>query len=92
MTNKEWKQERPEWCKHDDCIFKRRVQDSICGGNLPEPAPHDKDVNIFRICIRFETGNIVDIQCNPTDLGYFRWIFDALDGKKTSWLSKATEE
>ncbi len=25
---------------------------------------------------------------NDTDLGYLRWILDALDGKETSWLSK----
>lgn len=25
---------------------------------------------------------------NDTDLEWLRWIFDALDGKETSWLSR----
>ena len=37
----EWKQERPPWCPHQDYRFRRRVQDAICGGELPEPAEHD---------------------------------------------------
>jgi len=28
------------------------------------------------------------MQVNATDLEWFRWVFDALDGKITSWLSK----
>ena len=87
----EWKQERPTWCKHNDCVFARRTMDSACAGNLPKPVPHAGDMNIYRICIReiLPNNEICDIQMNKTDLGWLRWLFDALDGKKTSWLSEA---
>ncbi len=81
-----WKQERPTWCPHQDCVFSRRSQDALCGGRLPKPEPHDGDENTHRLCIK--AGEVFDLQVNKTDLGYFRWIFDALDGKKTSWLSR----
>jgi hypothetical protein len=88
-VGKQWKQERPEWCGHADCIFRRRAMDSFCGGELPAPEPHNGDMNTHRLCIRFEDdGSTVDMQVNATDLGWMRWILDALDGKKTSWLSE----
>jgi len=80
--------ERPDWCPHKDCLFQRGVQSCICGGLLPKPEPHDADFNHFRICIRTAGAAPFDLQVNRTDLGYFRWVFDALDGKSTSWLSK----
>ena len=84
----EWKQERPEWCPYpDSCTFLRRTQDAFCGGELPEPVDHDGVDNTHRLCIHDETGT-ADYQVNPTDLDGLRWIFDALDGKKTSWLSR----
>ena len=63
--------------------------DSICGGRLPEPVSHDGDFNTHRLCINGvdSSGGVVPIQLNETDLEWFRWIFDALDGKKSSWLS-----
>ena len=82
----EFKQEKPEWCPHSDCAFRRRVQDSICGGVLPEPESHGEDYNTHRICIK--TDSVFDLQVNNTDLEWFRWVFDSLDGKTTSWLSK----
>ena len=62
----------------------------ICGGNLPIPEPHGKDFNTFRLCYKDlpKEGEILDFQVNKTDLEWFRYIFDALDEKKTSWLSK----
>ena len=93
-----WKQERPKWCPHRGCIFKRRSQDSLCGGDLPQPINHNGDKNNHRLCLKFEPkdgeveGEVIDIQLNDSDLGYIRWIFDALDGKKTSWLSKAQSQ
>lgn len=92
----EWKQERPSWCPYKDCIFKRRVQDAFCGGALPEPISHNADYNDYRICFcgseiyQSEGFTGEHYQVNDTDLDYLRWIFDALDGKKTSWLSKTT--
>ena len=85
---KEWKQERPDWCKYTDCIFKKRHQDALCGGRLPSPELHEGDFNCYRICIRFSDTELIDIQVNNSDLEYFRSIFDALDGKITSWHSK----
>ena len=85
----EWKQERPERCPHDDCnsLFKRRVEDKICGCTLLVPQEHEGDKNPYRICLNFDT-EVIDIKINDTDTERFRWVFDALDGKKTSWLSK----
>ena len=82
-----WKQERPSWCPHTDCIFLRRAMDHLCGGQLPKPEPHDGDVNTQRICINAGLP-VFDLQVNHSDLDWLRWIFDALDGKATSSLSK----
>jgi len=87
-----WKQERPYWCKYQNCIFRKRHQDAICGGILPKPEPHNGDFNTHRVCIRFSDSDIVDIQINKSDLDYLRSIFDSLDGKKTSWLSGMEKE
>ncbi|KKM65079.1 hypothetical protein LCGC14_1494830 [marine sediment metagenome] len=83
----EWRQERPVWCPHQDCLFQRRVQDALCGGHLLEPIPHDGDMNDHRICLHSE-GRVDDFQVNNTDLGWLRWVLDALDGQSTSWLSR----
>jgi hypothetical protein len=51
-------------------------------------------VNTHRFCTNWEQSasatpdKILDLQVMGADLEYFRWIFDALDGKKTSWLSR----
>lgn len=82
-----WKQERPSWCPHTECLFRRRVQDALCGGELPAPEPHDEDHNTHRICINAGEP-VFDLQVNASDLERFRWVFDALDGKSTSWLSR----
>lgn len=84
-----WEQERPTWCPHTDCLFRRRAQDAVCGGQLPSPVPHDGDLNTHRVCFNgvADDGGPLDVQVNRTDLGWFRWIFDALDGLSTSWLS-----
>jgi hypothetical protein len=88
-----WLQERPTWCPHLDCLFRRRAMDSICGGELPEPEPHLGDSNTHRVCLNgVIEGEIFDLQVNATDLGWFRWIFDALDGLETSWLSERATE
>ena len=86
----EWKQERPEWCPHvNTCAFLRRAMDSLCGGALPVPESHNNDYNTHRFCQRDgDDGNVYDWQVNATDLEWFRWIFDALDGKSTSWRSE----
>jgi len=85
-----WKQERPPWCPHEDCVFRRRVMDKICGGELPTPEPHDGDLNTHRWCLNgaADNGGVFDLRVNATDLEWFRWTFDALDGKATSWLSR----
>ena len=90
MSNKEmkkWKQERPEWCKYKNCIFLRRAMDAICGGRLPKPILHQSTPNTHRLCIVDDEG-MMHYLVNDNDLQWWRWIMDALDGKKTSWLSK----
>jgi len=75
-TRVTWRQERPSWCPHKDCLFKRRALDSLCGGELPEPTPHDGDMNTHRICINADP--IFDLQVNRADIGWFKWIFEAM--------------
>lgn len=90
-----WKQRRPDWCPKANCIFKRRAMDSICGGFLPEAIEHAGDFNTFCFCINDdETPDVpvLPLMVNKSDLDWFRWIFDALDGKRTSWLSMTKEE
>ena len=88
----EWKQERPNWCPHNDCLFKRRCQDAFCCGELPIPEPHQDDFNYYRICVSgFGDGIGQDYLVNNTDINYLRWILDALDGQKTSWISRIGE-
>ena len=85
--SQEYRQERPSWCPKTDCIFIRRAMDAWCGGELPELVPHDGDFNTHRIC--WYGGQGPDpYMVNENDLDWLRWILDALDGKKTSWLSK----
>ena len=62
--------------------------DNICGGELPNPEEHDRDFNTHRLCLRFDENECIDLQVNKTDLGWLRWVLDALDGESTSWLSK----
>ena len=64
----------------------RRVQDAACGGQLPQPVPHDADYNTHRLCLNAGEP-VFDLQVNASDIEWLRWIFDALDGKRTSWLS-----
>lgn len=59
--------------------------DGICGGELPRREAHDGDHNTHRLCINCE-GDVFDLQVNKTDLNWFRWVFDALDGKSTSFV------
>lgn len=82
--------ERPRWCPHPDCVFKRSGQDVVCGGTLPLPSDHDGVANTHRICFNgaAENGGVLDLKVNPNDLDWFRFIFDALDGKASSWLSQ----
>ncbi len=88
MTTK-WEQERPSWCAHEDCLFLRRAMDNMCGGELPTPQEHDGGMNTHRFCINADP--LFDLMVNDNDLSWFRWIFDALDGKTTSWLSDRRE-
>lgn len=76
-----WEQERPKWCPHQDCIFKMRCQDAICGGHLPNPAPHDGDLNRYRFCLNgaADNGGVFDLQINHTDIFAFRKVLDAID-------------
>ena len=86
-------QERPAWCPHTDCQFKRRHVDAFCGGALSEPAEHAGDFNTHRFCMGpgEDDSRVESYMVNDTDLEGLRWIFDALDGKVTSWLSKPAQ-
>ncbi|KKN31810.1 hypothetical protein LCGC14_0820000, partial [marine sediment metagenome] len=91
--SEQWTQERPRWCPHTDCVFQRRAMDAMCGGELPESTEHDGGENTHRFCLNgaADDGGVFDLQVNATDLDWLRWIFDALDGKRTSWLSGRAE-
>lgn len=75
-----WKQERPSWCPHTDCNHRRRAMDNACVGALPEPAPHDGDVNHYRLCLCgvLPDDEVFDLQVNDSDLHWLRWLFSAL--------------
>ncbi len=97
LAGVEWNStDRPTWCPHADCIILRSSMDSVCGGRLPAPADHGLalGVNTHRVCIDTrETGHgIFDLQVNDNDLDVLRWIFEAIDGKITSWRSNRLVE
>lgn len=71
---------RPDWCPHKDCRFKRRAQDAMCCGHLPELAPHEGGFNIYRLCLNKadKDGGVFDLQINKTDIYYFRKMFISL--------------
>ena len=60
---------RPDWCPHQDCIFKVHSQNLICVGKLPTPQDHDGIENTHRFCLdERETGHGVnDLQLNWGD-------------------------
>ena len=84
---------RPDWCMRKECIFLKNGQAAICGGELPDPIDHDGILNTHRICIdtREDSGEIFDLQVNDNDLEWMRFVFDSLDGKGTSWITKLGE-
>jgi len=84
----DFQQTKPSWCPMKECGFIRITQDSVCCGVLSKPEPHDEAYNTHRICFFDGIHPPQPFMVNETDLEYFRWIFDAIDGKKTSWLSR----
>ena len=93
MTDKEiWRQERPSWCPHADCVFVRRVTDTMCGGQLPNPEAHDGDFNTHRFCLNgvIDDGEVFDLQINRTDAGWFLWLFNAMFSELT-YLGEKSE-
>ncbi len=96
-----YEQERPSWCPHPTCIFKRRAMDSMCGGALPKEVKETDEfkqlhINDLRVCLN-EThqppphAKVIDFKVNDSDLDWFRFVYDALDEKRTSWLSTRNE-
>ena len=75
---KTWKQERPTWCPEQECIFKRRAMDSICGGHLPAARPHNGDANTFNLCLRVD-GRTDRYEMNKTDFWWLRYIMDGVE-------------
>lgn len=61
---------KPEWCLHNDCLFKLKSQNKMCIGELSKPEPHDDDFNTHRLCIdtRATGHGIFDLQINWTDV------------------------
>lgn len=95
-----WAQERPSWCPHKDCLFRRRAMDAICGGELAVAQPHapgETPVNTHRFCMNLDQSpavkraDIIDLQVNAADLDWFRWIFDSIDGRETSHMNRRTQ-
>lgn len=92
MGCNKWEQERPTWCPHPTCKFIRLAAGRICCGRLPAPLPHNGDFNTHRVCLYPIENKVFDLQVNASDLEWFRWIFDAIDSKRTSWLSRRSEK
>ena len=70
----EWKQERPDFCPHNDCLFKRRAMDDMCVGYLPKPEKHNGDINKYRWCLNgaSDSEGVFDLQINDTDIWWFK--------------------
>ena len=68
--------------------------DDMCGGHLPTPVEHDGDFNHHRFCLNgvADNGGVFDLQVNNSDLWWFRWLFDALDGKNSANASPHLSE
>lgn len=75
-----WKQERPKWCQHTECLFKRRVMDAACVGHLPKPVQHGADFNTHRVCLNgaADNGGVFDLQINDTDIWWCGWLFESI--------------
>ena len=75
----DWKQERPEWCPHQDCRFCARSQDSICIGELPQSLDHAGVANTHRLCTRGAEDDgqwLHQVEWNRGDAWNFRRIID----------------
>jgi len=83
---------RYKWCPHLDCIPLMCNQDSVCGGRLPEPAPHDDGFNTHRFCIK-TSGEVFDLQVNSADCWWLTRILNRLrnDTRAAAEAAKETE-
>jgi hypothetical protein len=77
---KVWRQNKPSFCPHHNCRFIYRVLDDMCGGELPEPEPHNADFNTHRFCLNriADDGGVLSLQINKSDVGWFRTMFDVM--------------
>ena len=68
---------KPKWCPHSDCIFKRTYQNCLCIGKLPKKVLHGTDYNTHRWCIKNALPNdeIFDLQINRSDVYWFELLF-----------------
>jgi len=67
-------QERPGWCPHTDCRFKR-LSDNACVGHLPEPSIE------HRICfagVLPDPDEVFELMVDDSDLRDLRWLLEGL--------------
>lgn len=91
----EWKQVKPSWCPHlIDCVFLRRVQDSLCAGQLLKPISHDGDVNTHRICFNgvLPNNEVFDLQTNKSDVFHLKRILNVIDEKNEVVITQENSE
>lgn len=66
-----WKQQRPEWCPHQDCAYQASSQGALCIGELPAPLPHEDDHNTHRLCMTHSCEGddpwLVKLEINRSD-------------------------
>lgn len=81
---------RPAWCPlRDNCAFVEQVADKMCCGRPPKPVMHDVVANDMRLCLYFEsTEEVFNVAIDKVDLDWFRYLFDRLDGQRTSTVWK----
>jgi len=86
LTSQEWRQERPSWCPHRDCEFKKRAMDKLCSGRLPEPTSHDGDWNTHRLCINgvLPNNEVFDLMINKTDAWWLSYVLSEVVGGERS--------
>lgn len=66
-----WKQQRPDWCPHQDCAYRASSQGAICVGELPAPTRHGGDLNTHRLCMTHtDEGDVpwkMELEINASD-------------------------
>ena len=75
---------RPEWCPHQSCKPIHLSANCICGGQLPEPLPHERDNNTMRLCLKqFDSDDATVFEINHSDILWIERVLYALKERES---------